>query len=45
MSFTGFESVEAIDNGEVSSFISSITATFRDSDGNEFTDTCIVEGG
>lgn len=45
MSFTGFSSVEVIDNGEVTSFINNISATFRDSEGNEFTDSCIVEGG
>lgn len=45
MSFTGYGSVDIIDSGEVSSFIKNISTTFRDSEGNEFTNSCFVEGG
>ena len=44
MSNTGFESVENIDSGQVDSFIKSISTTFTDSTGVQYSDLCYVEG-
>jgi len=44
MSNTGFESVENIDSGQVDSFIKSISTTFTDSNGLQYSDLCYVEG-
>ena len=44
MSITGFESIDIIDSGQVNSFIKSISTTFTDSTGVQYSDLCYVEG-
>ncbi len=44
MSNTGFESIDNIDSGQVDSFIKSISTTFTDSTGVQYSDLCYVEG-
>jgi len=44
-SVTGYDSVEAIDSGQVDSYINSISAKFTDSTGQEYSNTCYVEEG
>ena len=43
MSNTGFESIDNIDSGQVDSFIKSISTTFTDSTGVQYSDL-YVEG-
>ena len=43
MSITGFESIDIIDSGQVNSFIKSISTTFTDSTGVQYSDLCYVE--
>jgi hypothetical protein len=42
-SFTGFDSIDTIDSGQVTSFINSISAKFIDSTGQEYKNSCYVE--
>ena len=44
MSITGFESIDIIDSGQVNAFIKSISTTFTDSTGVQYSDLCYVEG-